>query len=197
MPTPTKYIAVKGDECQCGRRASVRHCPSCGSVRIYARQNRLHKLIDGTEKWVAIEYRCQACGHLFIEEDREFCDAPPVGPQLAALKVKAIHEASKTGEYLNPSDTKIAQALDELLVETHKEFSDTELRNLDFAFRRVWVDERMKAKANGQKFDENVYDFVIRMLKEHTYGEAVVQRIKEMHERDKSNEQSNSSTVGS
>ena len=41
------------------------------------------------------EYRCMACGHLFIEEEREFCDAPPVGSVLAAQKVKALHEAKE------------------------------------------------------------------------------------------------------
>ena len=197
MPIPSYIIGIKGDECQCGRRASVRHCPVCGSSRLYGYSNPQYiEKDDGTFEAAKL-YRCLGCGEKFQDSQREFCEAPPVSKALAAQKVKALHEASKTGEYLNPTDKKAADAINELLVETHKELTDTELRNLDFAFRRMWVDQRMKAKQNGQKFDENVYDFVIRMLKEHTYGQVVIDRIKEMHERDKSNEQSNSSTIGS
>jgi hypothetical protein len=122
MTTPSKYVGIPGDECQCGRRATIRHCPLCGSSRVYARSNRLHQMLDGTKKFVEVEFRCQACGHLFIEEEREFCEAPPVSAVLAKQKIQAIHEASKTGEYLNPIEAKIAVEINKLLKSpTHSE----------------------------------------------------------------------------
>jgi len=197
MAVPQHLLGVTGDECQCGRRASVRHCPFCGSSRIYGYVPQFVRQPDNTFKELKL-FRCMSCGGRFEDWEREHCDAPPISRALAQQKVRALSEASKTGEYLNPNDKEAAKAINELLVETHKELTDNELRKLDFSFRTMWVNQRMQAKQNGQKLsDENVYDFVIRMLKEHNYGEAVIQRTKEMHERDKSNEQSNSSTVGS
>src|SRR5437868_8267488 len=95
MGVKSQYIGVKGDECQCGRRATIRHCPVCGSPRIYARLNRLHTLITGEQRFVATQLRCQSCGHLFIEEERALCEAPPIGSVLAAQRVRALHDASQ------------------------------------------------------------------------------------------------------
>lgn len=66
-------------------------------------------------KYVEIEFRCQRCGHLFIEEEREFCDAPPTTTALARQKIQAIHESSKTGEYLSPIDKNLANALNDII----------------------------------------------------------------------------------
>jgi hypothetical protein len=66
-------------------------------------------MLDGTYKYVETEFRCQSCGHLFIEEEREFCDAPPISKALALMKVRALKEAEKQGEYLNGADTKLAE----------------------------------------------------------------------------------------
>ena len=95
----SKYmLGVKGDECQCGRRQTVRHCTQCGSTHIYSRQHRPHLFESGVTKYVDIEFRCQRCSHLFIEGDREFCNAPPVGPKLAAQRVKVLAEAGILGD---------------------------------------------------------------------------------------------------
>ena len=107
MGVPKNHIGFKGDECQCGRRASLLHCTKCGSSRLYARRNRLHKLPDGTAKLVEIERVCQTCGHCFIDVEREFCEAPPVGEVL--LRIKASLKASQLASELPQ------QTLDELL----------------------------------------------------------------------------------
>jgi hypothetical protein len=108
---PRRIEAVKGDECNCGRRATVLHCLKCGSTRIYARMNRLHKMMNGETKIVENEYRCQTCGHLFIDEEREFCDAPPFTAMLARLKAQRLLEASKSNEFLAPEVIAKAQEL--------------------------------------------------------------------------------------
>lgn len=112
-------VGIRGDECDCGRRASVLHCNVCGSRRIYARSNRQHLHLDGSIKFVANEFRCQTCGHVFIEEERQFCDAPPISEALAKLKVQRLHEAYQRGEYLRPADAKMAEAI-EKAIEAHK-----------------------------------------------------------------------------
>ena len=199
MTQQPRFAGVKGDECQCGRRATVRHCPRCGSTRLYAYSTpQYHEMLSGERKLVEHLIRCLSCAHKFEESDREFCEAPPFGPTLAAQKVRALREASQTGEYLNPNDKEAADAINELVAkapQAPQELSDSELGKMDFQLRNVWVDKRLAAKQNGQKFDETVYDFVIRMLKEHGYNEAVIQRVKERHERDR--KQSNTSTTAS
>src|SRR5438445_12380567 len=111
MGQPQRIIGVKGDECNCGRRASVIHCPRCGSSRVYSRLNRKHRMINGEDKFVETQFRCQACSHLFIEEEREWCDAPPITAALALMKQQRLHEASKTNEYLAPNVIAKAQEL--------------------------------------------------------------------------------------
>lgn len=115
MRVPSRLVGVKGDECQCGRRASIRHCTVCGSPRIYARMNRLHVFVSGEKKWVETEFRCQGCGNLFIEEEREFCEAPPISSVLAQQRIKAIFDAKQSGEYLRPLDAQIAESVGALL----------------------------------------------------------------------------------
>lgn len=174
MPTPKEYIGVKGDECDCGRRKTILHCPVCGSSRVYARKRRLHKMLDGSEKYVEIQYCCQRCGHLFIEEEREWCNAPPVGPTLALQKAKALYEARQSGEYLRPSEAKAAKAIEELLktqslVEARaKTPVDVEKAKKDFeyALRYQWADLNIEAKLKGTPLDEDVEAFVARNMKE-------------------------------
>jgi len=160
MPVPQDHRGIKGDECQCGRRASIRHCPSCGSSRIHALKAE-YEPVEGhtTNKGEPLyrklqEFKCISCAHIFEESDREFCEAPPVSKVLAQQKVKAIREASKTGEYLNSQDQKLASAISELLPTETSQASPTELRELNatelkntwFALRRAWVDMSIEAK---------------------------------------------------
>ena len=98
MPISNQMIGIPGDECICGRRSTIRHCPSCGSFRVYGRTGRVHTFASGEQKLVKTEFRCQACTHLFVDEEREFCEAPAVGKKLAAQKVAALHEAARTGD---------------------------------------------------------------------------------------------------
>jgi hypothetical protein len=111
MPVSSQMLGVAGDECQCGRRATVRHCPSCGSFRVYGRTNKVHKFPDGSYKLVETEFRCQACTHLFVDEEREFCEAPAVGKKLATQKVAALHEAAKSGDALTPAERIAAESI--------------------------------------------------------------------------------------
>lgn len=178
MPVPNHLIGVKGDECQCGRRASVRHCPSCGSSRIYARQRRHHVFVDGSTRLVEVEFRCQTCGHLFVDEEREFCDAPPVGPKLAAQKVKALHEASQTGEYLRPEDQKIADAIKQ--IEPQKVvYDETTLKQAWFALRRAWLDIQIAAKLQKTTPPPPIAAFLTEHLKEAGYPQQYIDQILE------------------
>ena len=108
---PRRIEGVKGDECNCGRRSTVLHCIHCGSCRVYARMNRIHKMMNGEMKHVESQYRCQTCGHLFIEEEREWCDAPAFTAILARQKARAMLEASRGNEFLAPEVVAKAQEL--------------------------------------------------------------------------------------
>jgi len=77
--------------------------------------SRVHKFLNGELKHVDTEFRCQACGHLFVDEERQFCEAPPVGKTLAAQKVRALHAAKQTGEYLTPSERIAAESVAKLI----------------------------------------------------------------------------------
>jgi hypothetical protein len=164
MPTPKSHIGFKGDECQCGRRATLRHCTSCGSSRTYARHNRLHTLSNGEERFVKIQFCCQACGHEFIEEEREFCDAPPVSAALAQQKLKAMSEANQTGEHLRPNDKKLADAVEKLVQKPKQtpEQVEVRLKNTWFEFRRVYLDgdETVKSKTLAEFIEENLRGFL-------------------------------------
>jgi hypothetical protein len=164
MTVPKHLLGVKGDECQCGRRMSIRHCPACGSSRSYARLNRYHRYLNGDVKLVVTEFRCQTCGHLFVEEEREFCDAPPVSAPLAQQKLKALAEAAQTGEHLNPNDKKLADAVEKLVQKPKQtpEQVEVRLKNTWFEFRRVYLDgdETVKSKTLAEFIEENLRGFL-------------------------------------
>jgi len=131
-------------------------------------------MLDGSEKYVEIQYCCQRCGHLFIEEEREWCDAPPVGPVLALQKAKALYEARQTGEYLRPSDERAAKAIEELLktqslVEAKAktpEDVNKAMKDLEYSLRYQWADLNIDAKLKGPPLEEDVEAFVTRRMKE-------------------------------
>src|SRR5882724_2601945 len=104
MPIPKHLIGVKGDECQCGRRQTVRHCTACGSARIYGYANeQWHSRTNGT-MIKTILFRCLACSHRFTDEEREWCEAPATTQALAIQRLRALRDASSSGEYLNAND---------------------------------------------------------------------------------------------
>jgi len=78
---------------------------------VYGRSGRVHKHLDGIERLVKTQFRCQGCTHLFIDEERQFCQAPAVGKKLAMQKVAALHEAAKTGDTLTPSERVAAESV--------------------------------------------------------------------------------------
>jgi hypothetical protein len=172
MPTPSQHVGVKGDECQCGRRATIRHCPSCGSSRVYARMNRAHVLLDGTKRFVDVQFRCQSCGHLFIDAEREFCEAPPVGPKLAAQKAKALFEAKQSGEYMSPKEAKMLRTIEALTgtkALTPEEREDLE-NKLDFQIRSAWADANFAFESGKGPDPGNCDEWVAARKKEWRVG---------------------------
>jgi len=151
MPVSKQLLGVKGDECICGRRATIRHCPACGSTRCYARLNRFHQFVGGEIRKVDNEFRCQGCGHLYVDEERALCEAPPVGPVLAAQRVKSIYDAKQAGEHLNPKEVKIAKAIDSLVGGQTEEQRAAADKRLDFQIRQLWADEVFAHKEGRQE----------------------------------------------
>jgi hypothetical protein len=188
MPVRVKreVLGIKGDECDCGRRASILHCNACGSTRVYARSGRLHTHLDGVQGYVEIQFRCQTCGHLFIQDERQYCDAPPVSTALAKLKIQRLAQAVQQGEYLNPEDSIAAQGLATLLEQTGRTIPDEVKAKLaavqvpehpsDFtppngltkaeydvaerAFRLEWAHKKL----NGQDTGMSVEEYIKRKL---------------------------------
>lgn len=155
MPTPRYALGVTGDECQCGRRLSINHCNACGSMRVYSRMNRVHECLDGSTKFVRVQYRCQACSHIYIQEEREFCEAPPVGPVLARQRLKAIAQAKESKEYLDTTDSKIAEALNELQQKPQDEQAQAQM-TLRTTLKLEWVRKKVAGKAPTVTADEYV-----------------------------------------
>lgn len=165
MPVSAQMLGVKGDECPCGRRATIRHCPSCGSSRIYGRTGRMHTFLSGETKLVQTEFRCQACTHLFIDEERIFCEAPAVGQKLAAMRVRALHDASQTGEYLTPVERKAAESILKAVragqsledaepnPDIKAEMSAKDLTRLEWDLRRAWADTNIAFKMKRSNVD--------------------------------------------
>ena len=115
MTLQPRFYGFPGDECICGRRASVRHCPACGSITLYGyAKPDYYKDIHGDIKLVDGLFRCRSCSHRFIDSDRQFCDAPPVSIVLAKLKVERLKAAQKQGEYLNKRDATLASAIEKI-----------------------------------------------------------------------------------
>jgi hypothetical protein len=104
--------------------------------------NRFHQYIDGTVKQVDVEFRCQTCGHLFVDAERMLCEAPPVGQTLASQKVRALYEAKQSGEYLSPKDVKLLKAVETLTGESKlsKEQREELEAKLDVMLRSAWAD---------------------------------------------------------
>lgn len=162
MSIPHHLRGVKGDECQCGRRASIRHCPACGASRIYGYVNeQWFERPNGKVERVRL-FRCLSCAHKFTDSDREFCEAPPVSAALALQRIKAIHDASQTGEYLRPQDEAIAKALSTLLSPAAQTDHIKAHKLLVYNLQTEYVDR----KAAGEQMSESMDEFVDRRLQE-------------------------------
>lgn len=124
-------------------------------------------MLDGSEKYVEIQFRCMTCGHLYIEEEREFCEAPPVGQVLAAQKAKALYEAKKSGEFLRPAEAKLAQAIETVVDGKPSEETRLSDEQLDFLLRQAWADEVFAFKDGKQKqHPGDILEYVARRKKE-------------------------------
>jgi len=138
-----RNVGVVGDECQCGRRASVLHCPACGSSRVYSRQNREHKMLDGSLQFVRNQFRCMTCGHLFIEEERKFCDAPPITKKLAEQRARALAQSlaetnpERAHELMN--DGSLVRDFKEELAEIEAEQQMPPTDRKEYDFNMEWV----------------------------------------------------------
>lgn len=154
MRISSNLIGVKGDECQCGRRQTIAHCPVCGSTRRYARANRMHKFANGEERYVKTEFRCMTCGNEYVDEERFLCEAPPIGAKLAMQRVRAIAEAQQQGEILNPKEAKIAKAIDTIVGTSPEQTAELKAaadKKLDFMIRQLWADEVFAFKSGKQE----------------------------------------------
>ena len=169
MAIPKNHLGIKGvDECQCGRRATLMHCTKCGSSRVYARQNRAHTHMNGEVKFVETQFRCQTCGHLFIEAEREFCDAPPVSEALARQKALAMRTTEGVAEAIK--QTLPPGAIEELIDKTTPKPQDgsleayREFKRLETKIRGGYADWCHELKMQGKTPDITEREFVDNWL---------------------------------
>lgn len=166
MPIPEHLKGVTGDECICGRRLSVRHCPSCGSARIYGYATlQWHRSVRGEMEQVQL-YRCLACAHRFTDVERfDHCEASPVTTALAKQKIKALHEARKTGEPLTDTEKKLVDALEQVAPNEFKpvEITDAQLKQLWTEIRQSWAREKLKSTLNNFP---NIFDYLRKALED-------------------------------
>lgn len=163
MAVPQHLRGIKGDECQCGRRFSVRHCPVCGSSRLYTFSNeQWREKLDGSGQAERVRLtRCISCAHRFTEPEREFCDAPPISAALAAQKIRAIAEAESTGEHLRPDDKKLVDTLKEMGLTSTGVPDETRLRNTWFALKRAYIDSAEKEQTMSSFIEANLKAFCL------------------------------------
>ena len=114
MSIPTSYIGVSGDRCSCGRRISIRHCPSCGSFRVNLRR------AEGKDTFV-----CVPCGMQFDDEMRSECQAPVyrTKQEIAVLDIIRAKQELNTGHPLTERESIILKAIDPLTQRYKRETS--------------------------------------------------------------------------
>jgi len=128
--------------------------------------------MNGEEKYVEVQFRCMTCGHLYIDEEREFCEAPPIGTPLAAQKARVIMEAKQKGEYLRPSEERLVKTLQELSTPTQTpEQQKLAREHLEHSIRGVWADMRF-AHIEGKGPDPGPCEaFVAREMLKYSSSE--------------------------
>jgi hypothetical protein len=127
----------------------------------------MHEHMSGERKYVPIQYHCQTCGHDFIPEEREFCDAPPVGTQLIAQKIQRLAEAKKLGEHLRPKDKAAAEAVAELIAPTQDPWEAyDEFKRIETQIIGMYADEcyALKQKNPPEAHDLTQEEFVEKHL---------------------------------
>ena len=176
MPTPKYALGIKGDECQCGRKNSIRHCPLCGSTRYYGYANEQlreypnPKDPEGDSVWKKVKlYRCLQCANKFTDGEREFCGAPPIGNASALQRVQSLMEASPEG--LTPEQQKASESLKAML--SQKPDGPPTKREAYQAFRReenriinVYKDLCYAAEKEGRSYEQTQEEFVEHYLRQ-------------------------------
>jgi hypothetical protein len=113
MSIPVSYIGISGDRCSCGRRASIRHCPECGSFRLALKRGK--PLSEArTSRPPRDIFRCIRCGFEFDDEMRVDCTAPVyrTKQQIAALEILRIRQEKQNGYPLTDWEAKLLQSID-------------------------------------------------------------------------------------
>lgn len=189
MAIPKHHYGFVGDMCQCGRRASLIHCPTCGSSSNRARHNRLHKHMDGQIKFVDVELVCNLCGVTFVHEDRKFCNATPIGIQDATRKLHMLAEAASSPN-LTPDQQTAASTAKKLLgeigalgsrpdeiralkklaqiAEVTPEVQHRDFVNMLYVIKGEYNDScRMYKEEKGEEYPEPLKDYVVKILVQH------------------------------
>lgn len=150
MPMSSAMYPVPGDECQCGRRASTRHCPQCGSGRYYGySQDRFIEKADGTIVKVK-QFRCTSCGHRYTDAEREFCEAPALGRKLAMQRVQALAHARREDAPMTPQENKLISAIEQVAgISLTDGWDDTKINKVLYKFRYSYADELYTARQSG------------------------------------------------
>jgi len=180
MPTPKSLWGIRGDECQCGRRATVRHCPDCGSTIYYAPRRLEIREKPGPNgdpiPFLVQTFHCRRCPSVFTDADREFCQASPIGEALTRLRIQNIHNAKRSGESLTPTEEKIAKSVSDLLDDNQQaavagvdsdEAAYREFRIIESQLMQMYNEEAFKYKQEGKEHPETVDEFVSKMMTMH------------------------------
>jgi hypothetical protein len=107
MALPDYYVATEEDMCKCGRKASIHHCPRCGSFKLKA-YAKLESIYDEHGNLTEVQaYRCDACNFRFNERMFLACQAPIYETREMTKQRKQIELAagfplnqSERGEFL-------------------------------------------------------------------------------------------------
>jgi transposase-like protein len=159
MSLPMNYVGVEGDCCRCNRRASIIHCPACGSFKCVYKAS-LSSMSSSGER--VSRFKCSKCGMVFEEVDwKTHCEAP-----IYMTKAQQVaHEMLRTREsqIRNIPLTKREEAIAETLVQ-NKVVPSTNSREIDM-MRIEWGMLAVQKKAPTKTVDE----YIERRLKGETF----------------------------
>lgn len=121
MTLQAHHIGVEGDCCRCGRRASLRHCPSCGSFQVKPRPSATTIVVDpdnpnGPRK-VIERFICTRCRMIFDDGARKYCEALKYETKLdkAVAEIKRAQDERSAGHPLTGREEVIINASNETL----------------------------------------------------------------------------------
>jgi len=113
------FIGTPSDSCRCGRRASKKHCPFCGSFQIKAYRTT-RKIYDPETKFTVelTNYACEKCGIKFDETALSKCEAPEylTKEKKALLNITRTARAIKDKQPLTKSEKVISKIVTPSLI---------------------------------------------------------------------------------